>query len=129
MVMVTLSAPVLSDPLDSKLKVSPVGWDRKETTGVDSIVEQYATGRRAVFTFPGDDRSLDLVFYGMTRTDKQLMENWLGKVILFRDRHSRKRYGVITQLEILDFRDSEYDVSFTFEVVTVKEGPTQGGMQ
>lgn len=113
---------LLINPLDpAGLRVEAFSWERSTTDAIEGAIQQFAYGRRISVTYDESHPTLDVLLTNLTQADYDQLKLWLGKIILFRDRHGRKVYGTYFSLAVRDFRDDAYDIQFQFDEVTYSE--------
>jgi hypothetical protein len=80
----------------------------------------YANGVVRLMTSVGKLRSVPVKLHGVSRTDRETLEDWQGQLMLYRDSRGRILYGSFLDLGGPDKRGSEglADLSFTFTAIT-----------
>jgi hypothetical protein len=102
------------------------GWTgRGRTHGRqrDGEVRRLAGGRfRSVGTL-GVRRTQSFVIRDLTQADIDTLEEWVGQLVLVRDKRGRKMYGVYWSVDNADkYSPDYYDIAISLTEVTYEEG-------
>lgn len=99
------------------------GKEKNHTRQMKGEVRQYAGGNQRAISAKGVGGTFGFTMSRLTRDDIDVLETWLGQVVIYRDIRSRAIYGVFFEYSITDNSNPNYyTVSVTLNQVTHTEG-------
>jgi hypothetical protein len=116
---VTLDRVFLHDSDDLSSYVAFFSSDRADIRERDAEVRTYAGGRRRVITRVARRQELPVTLRLVDDASLDVLDGWLGHVLMLRDHLGRLVFGTYKALSVVDHKDGSHDVSFSFEDVTV----------
>lgn len=91
---VTLAKPILSTPGNPTLQVVPLGSTLSAAdNNQDGEYRQYAAGRIRMITTPTEQLAEQVTLIGLTFAQYNLVQRWMGEIVLYRDTQRRRIYG------------------------------------
>lgn len=86
-------------------------------------VRQYASGRLQTVVRAGGRRSFDINLVDITDADLELLRDWVGRPVMFRDKRGRLHFGTYFELTPVDHADGTgWQAAFTLHEVTRSVG-------
>jgi hypothetical protein len=119
MPVVTLDRVWLHDSDDLATYVTSYSADRADERRRSVDVRTYAGGRRRAVTRVDRRQALQVMLRLVDAATLDQLDDWIGHVLMFRDRTGRLVFGTYAALAVVDHDDDgTFDVSFSFEDVT-----------
>ena len=122
-VTVTFQQTFLNDVLDDSQFIS--FWTDAPDEAFDTLgeVRVYAGGRRRLVTRPGSTRTISVNALDLDRATKDLLVEWAGRLLLYRDLHGRRMYCTYTAPAVTDpvGRFEAYSVALVMTELTFDE--------
>jgi hypothetical protein len=122
MATVTLDRAFLAlaaDPADTLSFFTTSRTDQRQKPGE---VRRYANGRLRIVTRPGKSTALGVTAVSLTPAQVAKLDDWSGRLVLFRDAWGRKFYCTFFVANVVDFPDrTHHDVEMSLSQVTFRE--------
>lgn len=122
MASVTLDKLWLHDAADPATYLALPARVPDEVDSAVGEVRTYAGGRQRVVTRAARPRKLNYELIRVSSSDLETLRGWKGTILLLRDYHGRRLWGVYFELGIKNWRgEAAHDVSFDVREVSWTE--------
>ncbi|MCX5066667.1 hypothetical protein OOJ91_12335 [Micromonospora lupini] len=104
--------------------VAAFSTDRARRKSVQGENRTYGGGRRRSISQVGVTDIITVTLRRVTTAQRDLLEQWLGREVMYRDYRGQRAVGVLFDLDIREYKAERdlYDVATAVQVVTWVEG-------
>ena len=119
MASVDLGHVYLHDASDLETFLRFQTTDRTDARTRGGEVRTYAGGRRRIVTTPRRTQSIGVTLRMVTDDDLDQLEEWAGRLLMYRDHKGRLVFGTFLTFDVADYKGgAEHDVTLSFETAT-----------